>query len=151
MTDVVDETQLLFNQIQNWASDHDVRRKRHIILLVTRNTSDIHPNLTVHPEIPMIVIPFPDYDERLRFIEHLHDASENSSQMRKTLGNNRDQEALARETIGLNLLGVHDVVQQAVTEEQKGGWRTGAQIPRESIKTFSHGVLELGETYTGAF
>ena len=149
LTDVIDETQLLFNQIQNWASDHDVRRNRHIILLITRNTSDIHPNLTVHPEIPMIVIPFPDYDERLRFIEHLHDTSEGSSQMRKTLGNNSEREALARETIGLNLLGVHDVVQQAVTVEQKAGGEPVLRYRRESIKTFSHGVLELGESHRG--
>ena len=149
LTDLVDETQLLFNQIQNWASDHDVRRNRHIILLVTRNTFDIHPNLTVHPEIPMIVIPFPDGDERLRFIEHLHDTSEASSQMRKTLGNNSEREALARETIGLNLLGVHDVVQQAVAAEQKAGGEPVLSYRRESIKTFSHGVLELGESHRG--
>ena len=149
LTDVVDETQLLFNQIQNWASDHDVRRNRHIILLVTRNTFDIHPNLTVHPEIPMIVVPFPDYDERLRFIEHLHDTSEDSAQMRKTLGNNSERETLARETIGLNLLGVHDVVQQAVTVEQKAGGEPVLRYRRESIKTFSHGVLELGESHRG--
>lgn len=97
----------------------------------------------------MIVIPFPDYDERLRFIEHLHDTSEGSSQMRKTLGNNSEREALARETIGLNLLGVHDVVQQAVTVEQKAGGEPVLRYRRESIKTFSHGVLELGESHRG--
>ena len=149
LTDLVDETQLLFNQIQNWASDHDVRRNRHIILLVTRNTFDIHPNLTVHPEIPIVVIPFPDADERLRFIEHLHDTSEDSSQMRKTLGNNSQREALARETIGLNLLGVHDVVQQAVAAEQKAGGEPVLSYRRASIRTFSHGVLELGESHRG--
>ncbi len=150
LTDAVgDETQLLFNQIQNWASDLEVRRHRHVILLVTRNTSDIHPNLTVQPEIPMVVIPFPDYEERLRFIERLHDVAEGASQMRKTLGNNREREALARETIGLNLLGVHDVVQQAVAAEQKAGGEPVLRYRRESIRTFSHGVLELGETHPG--
>ena len=59
-----DESQRLFNQIQNWASDLGVRRHKHIVLLVTHNTFDIHPNLTVNPEIPMIEIPFPDYDDR---------------------------------------------------------------------------------------
>ena len=78
-----DETQLLFNQIQNWASDLGIRSRKHIVLLVTHNTFDIHPNLTVNPEIPMIEIPFPDYAERLKFIEYLHDMSDDSSQMRK--------------------------------------------------------------------
>ncbi len=149
LTDIVDETQLLFNQIQNWASDLEVRGRRHVILLVTRNTSDIHPNLTVQPEIPMVVIPFPDYEERLRFIERLHDVADGASQMRKTLGNNREREALARETIGLNLLGVHDVVQQAVTAEQKAGGEPVLSYRRESLRTFSHGILELGDTHPG--
>ena len=150
LNDVVqDETQRLFNQIQNWASDLQLRRNRHIILLVTRNTSDIHPNLTVQPEIPMVVIPFPDYEERVRFLEHLHDAADGASQMRKTLGNNNDRQALARETVGLNLFGVHDIVQQAVAAEQKAGGQPVLSYRRESLRTFSHGVLELGETHPG--
>ena len=141
-----DESQLLFNQIQNWASDLNIRRHKHVVLLVTHNVFDIHPNLTVNPEIPMIEIPFPDYSERLKFIEHLHDISDGSSQMRKTLGNNRERENLARETIGLNLFGAHDVVQQAEFAQQKAGGEPLVRYRRESIKTFSHGVLELGET-----
>ena len=143
-----DESHFLFNQIQNWASDLNIRRHKHIILLATHNVFDIHPSFTVNPEIPMIEIPFPDYDERLRFIEHLHDISGGSSQMRKTLGNNQERERLAQETIGLNLFGIHDVVQQAESAQQKAGGEPLLIYRRESIKTFSHGVLELGETNT---
>ena len=144
-----DETQLLFSQIQYWASDLDIRRHKHLVLLVTHNISDVHPNFTVNPEIPMIEIPFPNYDERLKFIEHLHNISDGSSQMRKTLGNNRERQTLATETIGLNLLGVHDVVQQAESAQRKAGGEELLRYRRESIKTFSRGVLELGETYRG--
>ena len=143
-----DESQLLFNQIQNWASDLNIRRHKHIVLLIANNTFDIHPNLTVNPEIPMIEVPFPDYDERLKFIEHLHDIAEGPSQMRRTLGNNQERAVLARETIGLNLFGIHDVVQQAEAAEQKAGGEPLIRYRRESIKTFSHGILELGETNT---
>ena len=142
------ETQLLFNQIQNWASDLEIRRRGHIVLLITHNTFDIHPNFTVNPEIPTIEIPFPDHTERLRFIEHLYDISDGSSQMRNTLGNNSEREALAQETVGLNLFGIHDVVQQAESTQQKAGGEPLFRYRRESIRTFSHGVLELGETYT---
>ena len=144
-----DESQLLFNRIQSWASDLNIRRHRHVVLLVTNNVFDIHPNLTVNPEIPMIEIPFPDYSERVKFIEHLHDISDGASQMRKTLGNNNEREVLARETIGLNLFGIHDVVQQAESAQQKAGGEPLIRYRRESIKTFSHGVLELGETQRG--
>ena len=144
-----DEVQLLFSQILHWASDLDIRRRKHIVLLVTHNISDVHPNFTVNPEIPLIEIPFPNYEERLKFIEHLHDISDGSSQMRKTLGNQREQETLARETIGLNLFGVHDVVQQAESAQRKAGGEELLRYRRESIKTFSRGVLELGETQRG--
>ena len=144
-----DESQLLFNRIQSWASDLNLRRHKHVVLLVTHNVFDIHPSLTVNPEIPMIEIPFPDYSERVKFIEHLHDISDGASQMRKTLGNNNEREVLARETIGLNLFGIHDVVQQAESAQQKAGGEPLIRYRRESIKTFSHGVIELGESNTG--
>jgi len=144
-----DEVQLLFSQILYWASDLDIRRRKHVVLLVTHNISDVHPNFTVNPEIPLIEIPFPNYEERLKFIEHLHDISDGSSQMRKTLGNHRERETLAGETIGLNLLGVHDVVQQAESTQQKAGGEPLFRYRGESIRTFSRGVLELGETQRG--
>ena len=145
-----DDLQRLFNQIQNWASDLEIRKRKHIILLLTHNTFDIHPNLTVNPEIPLIEVPFPDYDQRRHFIEHLHTISDSASQMRASLGNENDRESLARETIGLNLFGIHDVVKQAESARQKTGGEPLVRYRRESIKTFSHGVLELGETYTNA-
>ena len=136
-----------FNRVQNWAFDLEIRRRGHIILLLTQNTFDIHPSLTVNPEIPVIEIPFPDYAQRHHFIEHLHAISDDSSQMRKTLDNDRDREALARESIGLNLFGIHDVVRQAESTQQKAGGEPLVRYRRESIRTFSHGVLELGETH----
>ena len=139
-----------FNRIQNWASDLEIRRRGHIILLLTQNTFDIHPSLTVNPEIPLIEIPFPDHAQRHHFIDHLHAISENSSQLRKTLGDDRDREMLAHETVGLNLFGVHDVVRQAESAAQEAGGEPLVRYRRESIRTFSHGVLELGETQTNA-
>ena len=143
-----DELQRFFNQIQNWASDLEVRKRKHIILLLTHNTFDVHSNLTTNPEIPLIEIPFPDYDQRHHFIEYLHEISDVSSQMRRSLGDARDREVLARETIGLNLFGIHDIVQQAESTEQKVGGEPIVRYRRDSIRTFSHGVLELGETHT---
>ena len=145
-----DDLQRFFNQMQNWASDLEIRKRKHIILLLTHNTFDIHPNLIVNPEIPLIEIPFPNYEQRRHFIEYLHDISDSPSQMRASLGNEHDRETLARETIGLNLFGIHDIVKQAESARQKVGGEPLVQYQRESIKTFSHGVLELGETFTNA-
>lgn len=134
-----------FIRIQNWASDLDIRRRGHTILLLTQNAFDIHPSLTANPEIPVIEISFPDRAQRRHFIEHLHAISDEASQMRRTLGNDPDREILARETIGLTLFGIHDVVRQAESAAQKAGGEPLVRYRRESIRTFSHGVLELGD------
>ena len=133
------------SRIHNWAADLDIRRRGHAILLLTQNTFDIHPSLTVNPEIPVIEIPFPDHAQRRHFIEHLRTMSDDSSQMRETLGDERDRESLARDTIGLNIFGIHDVVLQAESAEQKTGGEPLVRYRRESIRAFSHGVLELGD------
>ena len=144
-----DDLQRFFNQMQNWASDLEIRRRKHIILLLTHNTLDIHPNLTVNPEIPLVEIPFPDYDGRLQFIEYLHAISDPPSQMRASLGNEDDRRGLARETVGLNLFGIHDVVKQAEDARQKVRGESLVRYRRESIRVFSHGVLRLEETERG--
>ena len=138
-----DALQRFFNKFQNWASDLDIRRRKHIILLVTQNTFDVHPNLIRNPEIPLVEIPFPDYAQRLQFIEHLHTISHVSAQMRKSLGDARDRETFARETVGLNLFGVHDIVRQAASTEQKASGELLMNYRRESVKIFSHGILDI--------
>ena len=143
-----DDLQRFFNQMLNWASDLEIRRRGHVVLLLANNTFDIHPNLTLNPEIPLIEIPFPNYDQRHHFIEYLHDISEPPAQLRASLGNADERSELARQTIGLNLFGIHDVVKQAESAEQRVGGEPLMRYRRESLRNFSHGVIELGETYT---
>ena len=142
---VNDDFQRFLNLLTHWASDLDIRRREQIILLVTQNTFDIHPSLTVHPEIPIVEMPFPDYAERLKFIAHLHAISPNDAPMRESLGNAREREEFARETAGLNLFGIHDIARQAAATQQETRGELLLNYRQESIKTFSHGVLEVGE------
>lgn len=140
-----DESQRFLNLLNHWASDLDIRRREQIILLVTQNTFDIHPSLTVNPEIPVVEMPFPDYAQRLKFIEHLHAISPDDAPMRESLGDVRAREEFARETAGLNLFGIHDIARQAATTQQEARGELLLNYRQESIKTFSHGVLEVGE------
>lgn len=140
-----DESQRFLNLLNHWASDLDIRRRKQIILLVTQNTFDIHPSLTVNPEIPVVEMPFPDYAQRLKFIEHLHAISPDDAPMRESLGDARAREEFARETAGLNLFGIHDIARQAATTQQEARGELLLNYRQESIKTFSHGVLEVGE------
>ncbi len=140
-----DESQRFLNLLNHWASDLDIRRRKQIILLVTQNTFDIHPSLTVNPEIPVVEMPFPDYTQRLKFIAHLHAISPDDAPMRESLGDARAREEFARETAGLNLFGIHDIARQAATTQQEARGELLLNYRQESIKTFSHGVLEVGE------
>ena len=140
-----DESQRFLNLLNHWASDLDIRRRKQIILLVTQNTFDIHPSLTVNPEIPVVEMPFPDYAQRLKFIAHLHAISPDDAPMRESLGDASAREEFARETAGLNLFGIHDIARQAATTQQEARGELLLNYRQESIKTFSHGVLEVGE------
>lgn len=140
-----DDLQRFLNLLNHWASDLAIRRRKQIILLVTQNTFDIHPSLTVNPEIPVVEMPFPDYAERLKFIAHLHAISPNDAPMRESLGNASAREEFARETAGLNLFGIHDIARQAAATQQETRGELLLNYRQESIKTFSHGVLEVGE------
>ena len=152
-----DNQQFFFYQLQNWASDLEIRKKKHIILLLTQNTYDIHPQFLVNQEIPIVEIPFPDYDERLKFIEHLskipqeisqQDSPDAKMQVRLNLGNDREKQTIARDTGGLNLFAIHDLVRHAVSLKQKVEGPILANYRRESVKILSHGIIEVSEPLT---
>ncbi|MCG9129526.1 ATP-binding protein [Candidatus Poribacteria bacterium] len=152
-----ENTLYFYHQLQNWASDLEIRRKRHIVLLLTQNTYDIHPHFLVNQEIPIVEIPFPDYDDRLRFINHLsnipqeiahQDSPDQKVEVKLDLGNEREKQTLARETAGLNLFGIHDLVRHAASLKQKVQGQLLNNYRRESVKTFSHGIIEVSEPLT---
>ena len=149
-----DNQQYFFYKLLNWASDLEIRRKKHIVLLLTQNTYDIHPRFLVNQEIPIIEVPFPDYDNRLKFIEHLikipqeisHlDVPDEKVQVQLNLGNPRERQALARNTAGLNLFGIHDLVRHAASLKQKVEGQILRDYRHQNVKVFSHGIIEVNE------
>ncbi len=154
---VPENAQFFFHQLQNWASDLEIRRKKHIITLLTQNTFDIHPHFLVNQEIPVIEVPFPDYEHRLKFIEHistipqemtLEGEPDKKVEIKLNLGNARDKQTLAHDTAGLNLFAMHDLVRQAASLKQKVEGPLLANYRRESVKIFSHGIIEVHEPLT---
>ncbi len=154
---VPEHAKFFFHQLQNWASDLEIRRKKHIIILLTQNTFDIHPHFLVNQEIPIIEVPFPDYEHRLKFIEHISTIPQEITQegepdkkleVKLNLGNAREKQVLAQETAGLNLFAIHDLVRQAASLKQKVEGPLLANYRRESVKVFSHGIIEVHEPLT---
>ena len=156
-TGAKENQQYFFFQLQNWASDLEIRRKQHIVILMTQNTFDIHPHFLVNQEIPIVEVPFPDYDERLKFIEHLNqipqevthqDSPDQRVEVALNLGNARDRQTLARDTAGLNLFGIHDLVRHAASLKEKVEGPILGNYRRQSVRTFSHGIIEVNEPLT---
>lgn len=156
-TGIPENAKFFFHQLQNWASDLEIRRKKHIIILLTQNTFDIHPHFLVNQEIPVMEVPFPDYEHRLKFIEHISSIPQEITQegepdkkveVKLNLGNARDKQALAQDTGGLNLFAIHDLVRQAASLKQKVEGPLLANYRRESVKVFSHGIIEVHEPLT---
>jgi SpoVK/Ycf46/Vps4 family AAA+-type ATPase len=153
LTTLEKEVLLFLDTFQHWAMDLDMRLQKHIVLLVTQNLAEVQPALTRNPDIPVVEIPFPDYDERLTFIEHLMnlpvgEPPENHAQLtsRLTLAADLSKEQLARDTAGLNLFGIHDVALQSEEMRQPITRELVTSYRRESVEIFSRGILEVGST-----
>jgi SpoVK/Ycf46/Vps4 family AAA+-type ATPase len=143
--------QLLFlDAFQSWAMDLDIRLRRHIVLLVTQNLVDVHSALLENADMLTIQAPFPAYEERLAFINHLmnlpirekpSDSRRFSARLRLADGLSKEQ--LARETVGLNLFGIHDIALQAEETRQPITRELAQAYRRESVAHYSRGLLEL--------
>ncbi len=144
---------MFLETFQHWAMDLDMRLKKHIVLLMTQNLSEVHPGLTKNPDIPVIEVPLPNYDERLKFIEHLMNLPikgkpDNRAQFtsRLTLAPDLTKEQLARDTAGLNLFGIHDGALRAEEVQQPISRELVETYRRESVDILSRGILTVGGT-----
>jgi SpoVK/Ycf46/Vps4 family AAA+-type ATPase len=144
------ETAMFLETFQRWALDFDVRLKKHAILLVTQDLSGVHPALAKNPDIPVVEIPLPSYDERLEFVEHLMNIPAQEGLDKRTqfttpirLAPDLTKEELAGEAAGLNLFGIHDVALRAEEARQPITRELVASYRRESVKVFSRGILQV--------
>ena len=144
------ETVMFLETFQRWALDLNVRLKKHAILLVTQDLSSVHPALAKNPDIPVVEIPLPSYDERLEFVEHLMNISAQEDPDKRTqfttsiqLAPDLTKEELAGEAAGLNLFGIHDVALRAEEARQPITRELVASYRRESVKGFSRGILQV--------
>ena len=144
------ETVMFLETFQRWAIDFDMRLKKHAVLLVTQDLSDVHPALTKNPDIPVVEIPLPTYDERLAFVEYLMNLPVQVNPDKRAqftapppLARDLTKEELASEAAGLNLFGLHDVALRAEDTRQPINRELVESYRRESVKVFSRGILQL--------
>ena len=93
-----DRDSLIF--LQRWARDPTIMSKGNLVILTTRNLSDIHSNLrAASSRIEAISIPLPTYEERLAYIQFL----------RKGEGEGITDNEFARITAGLGKIHIEDI------------------------------------------
>lgn len=131
--------------LQRWALDPRFRANRHILFLLTRNLSDIHPELrATTSQIELVDIPLPSRRERLQYIAYLvyeyyrrrsvavahggiasdypiiqfSDADFRTDNHSSALKLIQQMQQFADLTAGLNRIGIHDIVKRAFQENQ---------------------------------
>ena len=82
--------------IQRWSTDPAFLSTDNLVILITEHLSDVSRRVTSSPQLVTINVPFPDFDERLRFLKE-QDHTNITFEM--------DVETLAKVSAGLSLLG----------------------------------------------
>ncbi|MBD3183688.1 AAA family ATPase, partial [Candidatus Poribacteria bacterium] len=111
---IMDELIIDSETIQRWAADMDIRLRGHIILLLTENMTMVAPELSISDcrNTYPLRLPYPDYDQRLRFIRHMLNVpgdEEDENKYKLDLPENTKSEDLARMTHGLNIRDIHEL------------------------------------------
>jgi len=141
---------LFIETLQHWAKDLRMRERQHIILLLTRNITQVSQSLVLHNEIPVIEVPFPGRKERLELIEHLLNLPIEDKPSKRTqfvkrlqLADGISKEELALLTAGLNLYGIHDVALKAEEMGKPISREIVDEYKKRSIRIHSRDILDV--------
>ena len=152
----------LFGNVKSWSTDFELRGRGCAIILTTFNASPPE-DLSNNSEIRIVRVPYPDYEGRLELIKHLI-ARGSQIESEITHGSQIERivtpERFAQLTSGLDLFTIYPLVLWAYGAG-KYKWSDAhvSQVfhnlieerKQASIKTKSHGMLEVMETAEHSF
>ena len=150
-----EESRIFVDSLHQWATDLDMRLKKHIIIMAAQNLAQVHPMISNNIDIPVIEIPFPNSEERKGLINHLENLSQLKTQdqyypdritRQIRLADDYSHEQLARDTTGLTLFGVHDVALRAEEKDAPISPELVAEYRRQSVLMHTYGILEVMAT-----
>ena len=118
--------------------------------MAAHDITEVHPVLTQNSDVPVVEIPFPNYNDRFEFINHLislpvQTNPDSQAQITTPIKLHSDLtiEQVARDTAGLTLFGIHDVALRAEEVREPITPTLIAQYRRENVDTHSRGLLEV--------
>ena len=141
MVDLDETDRYCFVTLNRWAHEPSFLREDISIIMLTEKLSDINLRLSASSATIKVEVPFPDAEERTRFLEYLK-REENILLAERSLTPDR----MGMLTSGLNLLNIYHLVSESYQEDKPITFDSLAQKKREIIENESSGLLEFLNT-----
>jgi transitional endoplasmic reticulum ATPase len=120
--------------VQRWSTDPAFLGTDNLVILVAEHLTDVARRVISSPQLVAIKVPFPDYEERLRFLR-AEDLS--TVKLEVTI------ESLAKVTAGLSLVQIRAVLRGARQTGDPITFRTVSGRKKSIIEQECHGLVEF--------
>ena len=150
-----EEYRFFVDSIHQWSADLEMRFRKHVILMATQNLAEVHPMLSNNIEIPVVELPFPDFEERKELTKHIESLSRLRTENQRyrgqlthqvRLADDYSHDQFARDTTGLKLFGLHDLALRAEEENIPISPELVAEHRRQSVSVHTSNILEVMPT-----
>lgn len=136
-------TPILIESLHRWGHDPLVRRRRHLILMVTYNLGQVDESLyAANSGCYPVAIPLPNAEERQAFLEYIRDEYPCGL---SCLDMEMNISSLARNTTGFSLRALDETNRLAGERHSPITWTTIRDRKKEIIQAESEGLLEIVE------
>jgi AAA+ superfamily predicted ATPase len=120
--------------MQRWASEPAFVGTDNIAIIVTQSLSDVARRVVSSPQMSSVLVPYPDQESRLRFLE-----AQNLSQVRLEL----PLDQLAKVSAGLTLTQLQQLLRSAAQGGEPITFRAVAVRKKAIIEQECHGLVEF--------
>jgi AAA+ superfamily predicted ATPase len=120
--------------VQRWSSDPAFLSTDNLVILVAEHLSDVSRRVVASPQLLTIQVPFPDAEERTRFLK---------AEDMKGVTLEMPIEALSKVTAGLSLIQVRSILRSARQSGEKVTFRTVSRRKKTIIEQECHGLVEF--------
>lgn len=119
--------------LQRWSSDPAFLGTDNLVILVTEHLSDVSRRVVASPQLKTILLPFPDMDQRLRYI----------TQHGNNVPMEMEPEVLAQITAGLSLLQIRAILRGARLTQRPITYAEVGRRKKVIIEQECHGLVEF--------
>ncbi len=120
--------------LQRWSTDPAFLATDNLVILVTEHLADLSRRITASPQLSAIQVPFPDLEDRERFIAD-QDLTDVTLDM--------EPEVLAKMTAGLSLIQIRAILRSSALSGETISFHQVSERKKEIIEQECHGLVEF--------